>query len=81
MSPTVTGRDSDDENVRFETVDVVGTDDAIEYVSATDGAVVSMAKVPPLVIVVPVFPAVSLPETVTVAVPSTYVPAFAATMV
>ena len=40
-------------------------------IEVTVGGVVSMAKVLPLVIVVPVFPAVSLPETVTVAVPST----------
>ena len=37
------------------------------------GAVVSITKLPPLLIVVPVFPALSLPDTVTVAVPSTYV--------
>ena len=47
----------------------------------TVGGVVSMAKVPPLVIVVPVLPARSTPETDTVAVPSAYVPAFARTTV
>ena len=50
-------------------------------IELTVGAVVSMAKVPPLVIVVPMFPARSVPETVTVAVPSTLVPAFARTTV
>ena len=71
VSPDFTGR----------ATDALYVDASREYVSATVGAVVSMAKLPPLVIVVPVLPAASLPETVTVALPSTYVLAFAATTV
>jgi hypothetical protein len=79
MSPTVTGRDGDAVYDRAAAaVAFAGTDDAIAYVRATVGAEVSIVKSLPLVIVVPVFPARSLPETVTVAVPSTYVPALAA---
>ena len=70
MSPVVTGRDRDGSKVRFETVEVVGTVEAMAYSSATDGAVLSMTNEVVWPEAERVFPEVSVAVTVAVTVPS-----------